>query len=117
DDRNWSLTINSDQTNGNITWQVQNGKLVGAVKASFDQLSLGDDPSDTSSLLPEAQDIERQINENINIPAMIIEAHYLKVLGRSFGKLNIEGTRDAKNKLWVLDRLRLGDDATAMLKG
>lgn len=117
DKTDWSLNVSSKQTNGNIKWQFNDGAFIGTVKANFDQLSLGDDPNDNSSLLPTNTTSEVSINESINIPAMVIQANDLKIYGRSFGKLNIEGTRDAKLKRWVLDRLRLGSDESAMLKG
>lgn len=116
-DTDWSLNIRSEQTSGTVKWQYINGKVSGIAQANFDQLSIGDDPADGNSLLPEPKEVDRTIDDNLDIPALVLAANNLRVYGRSYGPLNLEGTRDGRHKLWQLDRLRLGHKETALLKG
>lgn len=113
----WSLNVHSRQTSGTMKWQERNGRVIGRVSGNFDTLSLGDDTQDTLSLLPETEDTEPvSVEDDLDIPGIILHARQLRIYGHSLGGLVLEGERDAMQGLWQLHRLRIGND-DALLRG
>ncbi|CAM5789540.1 YhdP family protein [Castellaniella caeni] len=113
----WSMNLRSRQTTGTLKWQEQDGKVVGRMSGRFARLSLGDDPRDSHSLLPQADpDDETVVDDDLDIPGIVLQADELRLYGRAMGALALEGTRDRARHDWVLSHLRMGDDA-ALLQG
>lgn len=113
----WSMNLRSEQTSGTLKWQERDGRVLGRMSARFARLSLGDDPHDARSLLPEAEpDDEASFDDDLEIPGIVLQADELRLYGHSMGALSLEGVRDGTRHVWQLDNLRLGDD-NARLRG
>ena len=113
----WSMNLRSEQTSGTLKWQERDGRVLGRVSARFDRLSLGDDPHDHGSLLPEAvPDEDAAFDDDLEIPGIVLQADELRLYGHSMGALSLEGVRDGARKVWELNNLRLGNE-DARLRG
>lgn len=111
----WSLNLHSKQTAGTLKWQERDGRIAGRMAGHFDRLSLGDDAEDTGSLLPEAQiDQDAALDEDLDIPGIILQADDLRLYGHSVGALTLEGARDGRQHIWRLDRLEIGTEAATL---
>ena len=116
-DEQWSMNLRSRQTTGTVKWQERAGRVLGRLSARFDQLSLGDDPHDTGSLLPEAEpDEDAAFDDDLEIPGIVLQADAFRLYGHPMGALSLEGVRDRAQHVWQLNNLRLGDD-DARLRG
>lgn len=116
-DEQWSLNLRSDHTTGTLKWREQDGRVQGPLLGRFSRLSLGDDPRDTQSLLPDvASDEEASFDDDLDIPGLVLQADDLRLYGRAMGPLILEGVRDRTRHIWRLDRLRIGDE-DARLQG
>lgn len=117
EDEQWSMNLRSDQTTGTLKWQEQDGRVTGRVAGRFARLSLGDDASDTGSLLPEAEpDEDAKFDDDLEIPGIVLQADELRLYGHPVGALSLEGTRDGARHVWQLSHLRMGDE-DARLQG
>ncbi len=113
----WSMNLRSEQTSGTLKWQERDGRVRGRMSARFARLSLGDDPRDARSLLPEATpDEDASFDDDLEIPGIVLQADELRLYGHSMGALSLEGVRDGARHLWTLNNLRLGDE-DARLRG
>ncbi|MHA3902980.1 YhdP family protein [Castellaniella sp. WN] len=113
----WSMNLRSEQTAGTLKWQERDGRVLGRMSARFSRLSLGDDPRDARSLLPEAEpDEEASFDDDLEIPGIVLQADELRLYGHSMGALSLEGVRDGARHVWELNNLRLGDE-DARLRG
>ncbi|MFT0532457.1 AsmA-like C-terminal region-containing protein, partial [Castellaniella hirudinis] len=113
----WSLNLRSEQTTGTLKWQERDGQVMGRMAGRFDRLSVGDDADDTRSLLPDAQiDDDATVDDDLDLPGIVLQADDLRLFGHSVGALSLEGVRDAGRHTWRLDRLQIGDD-NAVLRG
>lgn len=113
----WSMNVRSEQTSGTLKWQERDGRVLGHMSARFARLSLGDDPRDARSLLPEAEpDEDASFDDDLEIPGIVLQADELRLYGRSMGALTLEGVRDGARHVWELHNLRLGDE-DARLRG
>ncbi len=116
-DGNWSVNIRSEQSNGTLKWQFADGRIVGRLKGNFGDLSLGDDGSDSSSLLPDQKPFKNiDFEEDLDIPGILLQAENLRIYGHDLGALLLEGELDSSAKVWNLSNLRIGD-ASARLQG
>lgn len=116
-DERWSTQLQSKQTSGTLKWQERDGRVVGRMEARFSRLSLGDDPANFQSLLPDAEpDEEASFDDDLEIPGIDLRADELRLYGRSLGALALEGVRDGVRHVWMLNDLRLGDK-NAYLRG
>ncbi len=113
----WSMNLRSKQTAGTVKWRELDGRVQGAVSARFARLSLGDDARDKSSLLPDVQDTEDQpLDNDFEIPGLVLQADEFLLYGRSLGALRLDGVREEAGKAWRLKRLQIGNE-NAQLKG
>ncbi len=113
----WSMNLRSEQTSGTLKWQERAGRVLGRVSARFARLSLGDDPQDGGSLLPEAElDEDASFDDDLEIPGIVLQADELRLYGHSMGALSLEGVRDGARHVWALNNLRVGDE-DARLRG
>ena len=112
----WSMNVRSDQTSGTLKWSQEGGRIVGRVSARFASLSLGDDPRAGPSLLPEDDEQEISFDDELVMPAIVLQADDLRIYGHSAGRLSLEGVKDAATGDWRLETLSLGDEH-ARLRG
>jgi len=105
----WSMNVRSDQITGTLKWRQAEGKVVGRVSGRFARLSLGDDPGDGPSLLPEADTEEISFDDELDMPAIVLQADDLRIYGHSVGPLSLEGVKDASAGNWRLETFSLGD--------
>ena len=112
----WSMNLRSAQTTGTVKWQERDGRVQGPMAARFARLSLGDDPGDTGSLLPDTKTDDDAFDDDLEIPGIVLQAYELRLYGRAMGALSLEGVRDRARHVWTLNNLRLGDE-DARLKG
>ncbi|MFA7436928.1 YhdP family protein [Castellaniella sp.] len=111
----WSVNLRSEQTRGTLKWQARQGKVQGRVSAHFDRLSLGDDPRDTGSLLPKSSaEITQDPEEEVFIPAIVLQVEDFRLYGHALGPLALEGEQDRAGKVWTLGRLRIGPAGTQL---
>ena len=116
-DELWSMNLRSEQTSGTLKWQERDGRVLGRMSARFARLSLGDDPHDAGSLLPQAEpDETASFDDDLEIPGIVLQADELRLFGHSMGALSLEGVRDGARHVWTLNNLRLGD-GDARLRG
>ncbi len=116
-DEQWSMNLRSEQTTGTLKWQERDGRVMGRMSARFARLSLGDDPHDAHSLLPEAEpDEDASFDDDLEIPGLVLQADELRLYGHPMGALSLEGVRDGTHQIWKLNNLRLGDE-DARLRG
>lgn len=102
----WSMNVRSRQTTGTVKWQEQGGRVQGKMSARFSHLSLGDDPRDNNALLPDAQvDEEAAFDDDLEIPAVALQADRFDLYGRPLGALSLDGERDGVQHIWNLRRL------------
>jgi uncharacterized protein (TIGR02099 family) len=114
-DEQWSTNLRSQQTTGTLKWQERNGRVQGRMSGRFSRLSLGDDPSDTLSLLPQAEpDEEASFDDDLEIPGIVLQADELRLYGHPMGSLALEGTRNAAEHVWQLDNLRIGNEQASL---
>ncbi|MER1966449.1 YhdP family protein [Castellaniella sp. GW247-6E4] len=106
----WSMNVRSSQTSGTLKWSEKNGQVVGRVAGRFARLSLGDDPAEGPSLLPEITTKEISFDDELDIPAIVLQADDLRIYGHSTGRLALEGVKDAATGDWRLESLSLGDE-------
>ncbi|MER1966460.1 AsmA-like C-terminal region-containing protein [Castellaniella sp. GW247-6E4] len=105
----WSMNVRSDQTTGTLKWRQTEGKVVGRVSGRFARLGLGDDPADGPSLLPENGTGEISFDDELDMPAITLEADELRIYGHSAGALSLEGVKDVAAGNWRLESLFLGN--------
>lgn len=111
----WSVNVRSQQTQGTLKWQEHQGVVQGKVNAHFDRLSIGDDARDTSSLLPSPDGpVDPDMDDEVHIPAIVLQVEDFILYGHSLGPLWLEGRQDPTQALWTLDRLRLGPAGTQL---
>jgi uncharacterized protein (TIGR02099 family) len=114
-DERWSMNVRSLQTTGTLKWQEQDGRVQGKMSARFSRLSLGDDPRDNNSLLPDAQvDEDAAFDDDLEIPGIVLQADDFRLYGRPVGSLSLEGERDGVQHVWHMRNLRIGDDQTRL---
>lgn len=105
----WSMNVRSHQTTGTLKWRQEGSQVVGSVSGRFARLSLGDDPADGPSLLPENNAKEISFDDELDMPAIVLQVDELKIYGHSLGALSLEGVKDVSAGLWRLESLSLGN--------
>ncbi|HEX7386141.1 MAG TPA: AsmA-like C-terminal region-containing protein, partial [Castellaniella sp.] len=111
----WSMNVRSRQTTGTVKWQELDGRVQGKMSARFAHLSLGDDPRDNNALLPDAQvDEEASFDDDLEIPAIVLQADRFDLYGHSMGALSLEGERDGIRHIWTLKRLSIAHGKTQL---
>ncbi|HUH40146.1 MAG TPA: YhdP family protein, partial [Castellaniella sp.] len=113
----WSVNVRSDQTTGTLKWQQGgDGKVQGHVSARFARLSLGAEGETGSSLLPDTPTQDHTFDDDLDIPAILLQADELRIYGHPVGRLALDGVKDASTGNWRLQSLALGNEL-AMVKG
>ncbi len=107
--RQYSVKLGSAQTNGEVHWALDNGKLQDGFHVRLDRLAIGSasstDATDkakadkkTPSALPEPGQLS-------DLPALDIEIKDLSLYGARLGSFKIRGKNSADNKQWQISQL------------
>uniref|UniRef100_UPI00333ECE8C YhdP family protein n=1 Tax=Castellaniella defragrans TaxID=75697 RepID=UPI00333ECE8C len=108
-DDQWSMNVRSEQIAGTLKWRQEGGRITDRVSGRFARLSLGDDPADGPSLLPEVATQEISFDDELNVPAIVLQVDDLRLYGHAVGALSLEGVKDTSAGNWRLETLSLGN--------
>lgn len=104
----WRLDLQSAQTQGVMDWREAGGQFVGPIRGRFSRLSLGEGSEDGPSLLPEPQaHTDDEVDDDLDIPDVVLQIDDLQLDGSSLGSLSLQGTGDSDMHAWQLQSLSL----------
>lgn len=103
----WRVDISSTQTAGTLFWREANGRIAGRVEANFDRLALGRSAESGSEDGDKQDDQGYHVDDDLDIPGVVLHVKNLKLYGRDAGELSVVGVNQARGHLWLLEQLKL----------
>lgn len=109
--RQYKVTLASAQTNGDVNWALDGGRLQDGFHVRLDRLEIGNQPPEDNSgkkketrsepaALPEPDQLS-------NLPALDIEIKDLSLYGSRLGAFKIKGRNAPDNKAWQINQLEV----------
>lgn len=107
--RSYNLSLSANQTNGSVTWEVENGHIRNGFNLHFDRLALGQSPDVDPktrraraelSAVPEAGSLSK-------VPPLAIEVEDLTLYGSQLGSFRLVGRNSADARQWLIEELKI----------
>jgi len=109
--RQYHVELKSAQTNGDVHWALDRGRLQNGFQVRLDRLNIGNRAVDEGDAAQKIQKADKaalpEPGQLSNLPELDIEVDNLSVYGARLGSFNIKGRNSADKKQWQITELRI----------